>query len=106
MAAPRPSERTRTSPYGAPVDQQTRTLLFNVVFFATLASLSSAARAAQATDWWHRYGQVPLMLAGVVLLWIAWWHADNGRDRQALTAAGPAVVILSAWLTSVHGAAF
>ena len=105
MAAPppertRPSSATRTAP-----DRNTRILWFNVLFFGTLAWLSSAARAADAGDWWHRIGQIPLVLAGLVLYWIAWWHLDKGRDRQALTLAGPATVILSVWITSVHGAA-
>jgi hypothetical protein len=37
---------------------------------------------------------------------MGWWHADRGRDRQALIAYGPAAAILSAWITSVHGAVF
>ena len=105
MAAPppertRPSSATRTVP-----DRNTRILWFNVLFFGTLAWLSSAARAADAGDWWHRIGQIPLVLAGLVLYWIAWWHLDKGRDRQALSLAGPGTVILSVWITSVHGAA-
>ena len=105
MAAPppertRPSSVTRTAP-----DRNTRILWFNVLFFGTIAWLSSAARAADAGDWWHRIGQVPLVLAGLALFWIAWWHLDKGRDREALSVAGPAAVILSVWITSVHGAA-
>jgi len=46
-----------------------------------------------------------MVLAGLILFWIAWWHLDKGRDRQALVLAGPATVILSVWITSVHGAA-
>jgi len=105
MAAP-PPERTRsTSATQTVLDRNTRILWFNVLFFGTLAWLSSSARAVEAGDWWHRWGQLPLMLAGLVLFWIAWWHLDNGRDRHALTFAGPATVILSVWITSVHGAA-
>jgi hypothetical protein len=105
MAAPRP-ERTRSSTATRkPPDRNTRVLWFNVAFFGTLAWLSSGARAAEAGDWWHRIGQVPLMLTGLTLFWIAWWHADKGRDREALAVAGPATIVLSAWLTSVHGAA-
>jgi hypothetical protein len=105
MAAPppertRPSSATRTAP-----DRNTRILWFNVLFFGTLAWLSSAARAADAGDWWHRIGQMPLVLAGLVLYWIGWWHVDKGRDRQALAVAGPGTVILSVWITSVHGSA-
>jgi hypothetical protein len=105
MAAPRP-ERTRHTPAtGEPPDRETRILWFNVAFFGTLAWLGSGAKAAQAEDWWHRFGQLPVMLTGLILFWIAWWHLDKGRDRDALAVAGPATVILSAWLTSVHGAA-
>jgi hypothetical protein len=80
--------------------------MFNVTFFGTLSWLGSGAQAADSGDWWHRVGQLPLMLAGLVLFWMGWWHADRGRDRQALIAYGPAVALLSAWITSVHGAAF
>ena len=106
MPAPPPertrlsSSTTRTAP-----DRTARILWFNVSFFGTLAWLSSAARASEAGDWWHRIGQIPLVLAGLTLFWIAWWHLDKGRDRQALTLAGPATVILSVWITGVHGAA-
>jgi hypothetical protein len=105
MAAP-PPERTRLSSATRTVpDRNTRILWFNVLFFGTIAWLSSAARAADAGDWWHRIGQVPLVVAGLVLFWIAWWHLDKGRDREAISVAGPAAVILSVWITSVHGAA-
>jgi hypothetical protein len=105
MAAP-PPERTRPSTaIRNPPDPNTRILLFNVAFFGTLAWLASGSRASDADDWWHRVGQVPLMLTGLILYWIAWWHVDKGRDRQALAVAGPATIILSVWLTSVHGAA-
>jgi hypothetical protein len=87
-------------------DRQARILMFNVTFFGTLSWLGSGAQAADSGDWWHRVGQLPLMLAGLVLFWMGWWHADRGRDRQALIAYGPAVAILSAWITSVHGAVF
>jgi hypothetical protein len=105
MAAPppertRPSSATRTAP-----DRNTRVLWFNVLFFGTLAWLSSSARASDGGDWWHHWGQIPLMLAGMILFWMAWWHLDKGHDRQAVTLAGPATVILSVWITSVHGAA-
>jgi hypothetical protein len=106
MAAPVPPERTgsRTATRPPP-DRSTRTLLFNVAFFGTLAWLASGAQATDVDDWWHRYGQLLLMLAGMILFWIGWWHADHGRDRQALNLFVPAVAILSVWLTSVHGAA-
>jgi len=106
MAARRQSERVRrvTVTRDLP-DRTTRVLLFNVTFFGTLAWLSSSARATDAADWWHRWGQLPLMLTGLVLFWIAWWHVDKGRDRQGLMLAGPATAILSVWMTSVHGAA-
>jgi hypothetical protein len=105
MAAPRPGRIRPTSATRTPPDRDTRILWFNVLFFGTLAWLSSAARAADAGDWWHRVGQVPLALAGLILYWIAWWHLDKGRDREALALGGPATIVLSAWLTSVHGAA-
>jgi hypothetical protein len=105
MAAPRPERTRRTSGTRTPPDRDTRILLFNVAFLGTLAWLGSGAKAADAPDWWHRVGQLPLMLAGLILFWIAWWHVDKGRDREALAVAGPATIILSAWLTSVHGAA-
>ena len=88
-------------------DGGTRTLMFNVAFFGTLAWLGSGAQVAIETgDWWHRFGQVPLMLAGLILFWIGWWHVDKGRDRLAVTMFGPAVAALSVWVTSVHGTAF
>jgi hypothetical protein len=105
MAAPRPERTRASSATGTPPDRNTRILWFNVLFFGTLAWLSSSARAADAADWWHRVGQLPLMLAGLIAFWLAWWHLDKGRDREALTFAGPATAILSVWLTSVHGAA-
>ena len=80
--------------------------MFNVAFFGTLAWLASGARAAHESDWWHRFGQLPLMLIGLILFWIGWWHVDKGRDRQALLLFGPAVAILSVWITSVHGSVF
>jgi hypothetical protein len=105
MAAPRPERTRRPAATGNPPDSTTRILWFNVVVFGSLAWLSSAARASDGGDWWHRVGQLPLMLTGLVLYWIAWWHLDKGRDRTALELAGPATVILSVWMTSVHGAA-
>jgi uncharacterized membrane protein len=106
MAAPLPPERTRqpttTRP---PPDRATRTLLFNVTFFGTLACLASAARAADVDDWWHRFGQLPLVLSALILFWLGWWHVDKGRDREAVTLFVPGVAILSVWLTSVHGSA-
>ena len=106
MAPQGQPERTRrAAAKRTPPDHDTRVLLFNVVFFGSLAWLGSGARAAEGGDWWHRFGQLPLMLTGLILFWIAWWHVDKGRDREALTLAGPATVILSVWLTSVHGAA-
>jgi hypothetical protein len=106
MAAP-PPERTRlASASRTAPDRNTRILWFNVSFFGTLAWLSSSAEVSDAGHWWHRVGQIPLMIAGLTLFWIAWWHVDKGRDRQALALAGPATVILSVWVTSVHGAAF
>ena len=80
--------------------------MFNVTFLGTLSWLGAGAQAADAGGWWHRTGQLPLMLAGLVILWMGWWHIDQGRDRQALMAYGPAVAILSVWVTSVHGSVF
>ena len=106
MAAPGRPERARgAAAKRAPPDQDTRILLFNTVFFGSLAWLGSGAKASAGGDWWHRVGQLPLMLTGLILFWIAWWHVDKGRDREALTLAGPATAILSVWLTSVHGSA-
>jgi carbon starvation protein CstA len=105
MAAPPPERTRRSSETQTAPDENTRILWFNVAFFGTLAWLSSSARVSDTGDWWHRFGQIPLMVAGLVLFWIAWWHLDKGRDRQALSLAGPATVILSVWITSVHGAA-
>ena len=106
MAAPRPERTRRTSTTRSPPDRNTRIMLFNVAFFGTLAWLSSSAQASDAGGWWHRGGQLPLMLAGLSLFWIAWWHLDKGRDHEGLMVAGPATVILSVWITSVHGAVF
>jgi hypothetical protein len=105
MAAPRPERTRRSAATRSLPDSGTRVLWFNVAFFGTLAWLSSGARASEDGDWWHRVGQLPLMLVGLILFWIAWWHLDKGRDREALALAGPATIILSAWMTSVHGAA-
>jgi hypothetical protein len=90
MAPPRPPEET------------TRILVFNLVFFGTLAWLGSAATVADAGGWWYQLGQVALALAGIVLFWIAWWFDERGLERRALTLAGPAVAILSVWATSVY----
>jgi hypothetical protein len=106
MAARRQPERARpVTVTREPPDSTTRILLFNVIFFGTLAWLGSGGHALEGSGWWHRWGQLPLMLTGLVLFWIAWWHVDKGRDRQALLLAGPATAILSIWMTSVHGAA-
>ena len=77
-------------------------LLFNAVFFATLAWLAAAAAVANAHGWWYERGQVALALAGMVLGWIAWWLDCHARTTQALQAAGAGVAVLSIWLTSVH----
>jgi hypothetical protein len=100
------ARKTRSTTVTRPPDRSTRILMFNVSFFGTLAWLGGGAQAAEAEGWWHRFGQLPLMLAGLIIFWIGWWHIDQGRDRQALIAFGPAVAILSIWITSVHGAAF
>jgi hypothetical protein len=101
-----PPERTRRAAVTRDLpDRATRVLLFNVAFFGTLSWLASSAQATDASGWWHRVGQIPLMLAGLILFWICWWHLDAGRDRQAFKLGGPAVAILSIWMTSVHGAA-
>jgi hypothetical protein len=99
-------QRTGRAKASRPPDRETRILIFNVTFFGTLAWLGAGAQAAASGDWWHRAGQLPLMLTGLIVVWIGWWHIDHGRDRQALMAYGPAVAILSIWITSVHGAIF
>jgi hypothetical protein len=77
-------------------------LLFNSAFFATLAWLAAAATVANAHGWWYERGQVALAVAGIVLGWIAWWFDGHDRTRQAVHAAGAAVVVLSTWVTSVY----
>jgi hypothetical protein len=84
------------------VEEVNGILLFNCAFFGTLAWLASAAAVARSDGWWYELGQIALALAGIVLFWIAWWLDEHGSTRQALHAAGPAVAILSIWLTSVH----
>ena len=81
-----------------------RILLFNVAFFGTLAWAGSAARVARTQGWWFELGQFGLVLAGLVLFWMAWWLDDRGRCRDALNFAVPAVALLSVWFTSVHSA--
>ncbi len=105
MAGEGSPDRTRRHDATRPPDRGTRILMFNVTFFGTLSWLGAGAQAAEAAGWWHRVGQLSLMLAGLIVFWIGWLHIDRGRDRQALTAYGPAVAILSIWITSVHGAA-
>ncbi len=104
MPGPPPHERARRTAVASPPDRITRILMFNVAFFGTISWLGSGAEAAAGGDWWHRTGQLALMLAGLILFWIGWWHVDKGRDRHALMVFGPAVAILSIWMTSVHGA--
>lgn len=81
-----------------------RILLFNVVFFGTLAWFGSAARMGHENGWWFEIGQFPLVLAGSILFWVAWWLDDRGRHRRALDFAVPGVAALSVWITSVHWA--
>jgi hypothetical protein len=81
-------------------------LLFNSAFFVTLAWLGSAAVVADEDGWWYQLGQVALTLAGVILVWLAWWLDSHGRARSALQVAGGAVAILSLWVTSVHRVLF
>ena len=81
-----------------------RILHFNLTFFGTLAWLGSAARVARAQGWWFELGQFGLVLAGLVLFWVAWWLDDRGGHRQALNFAVPAVALLSFWFTTVHSA--
>lgn len=84
--------------------ETTRILLFNVAFFGTLAWLGSAARVARSDGWWFETGQLALVLAGTILLWLAWWHDERGRTRTALNFGVPAIALMSVWVTSVHSA--
>jgi hypothetical protein len=86
-----------------PVEEVNGILLFNSAFLGSLAWLASAVVVAKSDGWWYEVGQVPLAVTGIVLFWIAWWFDERGRTRQALQIAGPAVAVLSIWLTSVHG---
>jgi hypothetical protein len=81
-------------------------LLFNCAFFGTLAWLASVAVVAKSDGWWYELGQAGLALAGIVLFWIAWWLDEQRQTREALRVAGPAVAVLSIWVTSVHAVLF
>jgi hypothetical protein len=85
-----------------PPDELTSILLFNLVFFGTLAWLGSANTVADADGWWYELGQIGLAIGGMVLFWVAWWFDERGHERQALLVVAPAVAVLSIWLTSVH----
>jgi hypothetical protein len=89
-----------------PVEEVNRILMFNSAFFGTLAWLASAVGVARSHGWWYELGQMGLAVGGIVLFWIAWWHDDRGRTRQALQVACPALAILSIWVTSVHAVLF
>jgi hypothetical protein len=88
------------------VEEVNGILLFNCAFFGTIAWLASAAVVAKSDGWWYELGQIALALAGVVLFWIAWWFDEHGRARRALQVAGPAVAVLSIWVTSVYAVLF
>jgi hypothetical protein len=81
-------------------------VLFNSVFFGTLAWLASAAVVADENGWWYERGQFALALAGIVGFWVAWWLDAHDRTRQALHLGGAAVADLSLWVTSVHQVLF
>ncbi|HEX2125054.1 MAG TPA: hypothetical protein VHF45_00675 [Thermoleophilaceae bacterium] len=81
-------------------------VLFNSVFFGTLAWLASAAVVANADGWWYERGQIALALAGIIGFWVAWWLDAHGRTRHALQFGGAAVADLSLWVTSVHQVLF
>jgi hypothetical protein len=81
-------------------------VLFNSVFFGTLAWLASAAVVSDENGWWYERGQIALALAGVVGFWIAWWFDEHHRTRQALQLGGASVAVLSVWVTSVHQVLF
>lgn len=83
-------------------EEVSRILLFNIVFFGSLAWLGSAADVSHHEGWWYELGQIGLALAGIILFWIAWWFDGQGLTRQALGAVVPAVATLSIWLSSVH----
>jgi hypothetical protein len=93
-------------PQPRPVEEVNGILLFNSAFFGTLAWLASAAIVAKSDGWWYELGQIALALAGIVLFWMAWWHDEHGRTRQALRFGGPGVAVLSIWVTSVHAVLF
>jgi hypothetical protein len=79
-----------------------RILLFNCVFFGTLAWLGSAAIVGRSHGWWYDRGQIVLALAGIICFWMAWWWDQRGQVRQAINSAVPGVAALSVWVTSVH----
>jgi F420-0:gamma-glutamyl ligase len=81
-------------------------VLFNSVFFGTLAWLASAAVVSDADGWWYERGQIVLALAGIVGFWVAWWLDAHDRTRQALQLGGAALADLSLWATSVHQVLF
>ena len=87
-------------------EEVSRILLFNCIFFGTLAWLGSVAFVARAEGWWYETGQIALALAGMVLFWIAWWHDEHDRTRQSLQVAGAAVADMSIWVSSVHAVLF
>jgi hypothetical protein len=81
-------------------------LLFNSVFFGTLAWLASAAVVSNENGWWYERGQIALALAGIIGFWVAWWLDAHDRTRHALQFGGAAVADLSLWVTSVHQVLF
>jgi hypothetical protein len=81
-------------------------LLFNSVFFGTLAWLASAAVVSNENGWWYERGQIALAVAGIIGFWVAWWLDARDRTREALQFGGAAVADLSLWVTSVHQVLF
>jgi hypothetical protein len=85
-------------------EEVNRILLFNLLFFGSLAWLGSAADVSHSHGWWYERGQIALALAGLILFWIAWWFDGQGETRQAIGTVVPAVATMSIWFSSVHSA--
>jgi hypothetical protein len=94
-----PSVSGRRSP-----EEVSRILLFNLLFFGSLAWLGSAADVSHSNGWWYGRGQIALALVGIILFWIAWWFDGQGLPRPAIGTVVPAIATMSVWFSSVHSA--